>query len=107
MFRELTRAKGVELTFEQDRRPARARSSGDAGKVRQVVINLLSNAVKFTERGRSSFGPRPGRSRQVRHRVVISVEDTGPGIAPENLDRIFEAFDQAESAGATGGRGWG
>ena len=51
MFRELTENKGLELTFEQEQHLPRA-LSGDAGKVRQVLINLLSNAVKFTTSGR-------------------------------------------------------
>ena len=51
MFRELTEEKGLELTLDQDPHLPRA-LSGDAVKVRQVVINLLSNAVKFTRRGR-------------------------------------------------------
>ena len=51
MFRELTESKGLELTFEQDQHVPRV-LTGDAGKVRQVLINLLSNAVKFTATGR-------------------------------------------------------
>ena len=51
MFRELTENKGLEFTFELDRDLPRA-LSGDAGKIRQVLINLLSNAVKFTNHGR-------------------------------------------------------
>ena len=71
------------------------------------LINLLSNAVKFTERGRiavraSSAGDRDGSPPR-----DISVEDTGPGIAPAHLDRIFEAFDQAESVVRSGGTGLG
>ena len=80
---------------------------GDVGKVRQVAINLLSNAVKFTERGRIVVRASSHPIAQDRHSVVISVEDTGPGIAPENIDRIFEAFDQAESVVRTGGTGLG
>ena len=107
MFRELTDKKGLALTFEQDPQlpPALA---GDAVKVRQVLINLLSNAVKFTERGgvavraSSRAGSAPDR-----HVVTISVEDTGPGIEPRNLARIFDAFDQADASVRTGGTGLG
>ena len=73
-----------------------------------MLINLLSNAVKFTERGRvtvrasSRAGAAPDR-----HVVAIAVEDTGPGIEPRDLARIFDAFDQADSRVRIGGTGLG
>ena len=73
-----------------------------------MLINLLSNAVKFTERGRvavrASFPP--GRA-ETGTSSTIAVEDTGPGIEPENLTRIFDAFDQADSTVRIGGTGLG
>ncbi len=76
----------------------------DPGKVRQIALNLLSNAVKFTESGRVRL-----RADVERDEMVLSVSDTGPGIAPEHLDSIFEAFWQAESTSTrrTGGTGLG
>lgn len=67
----------------------------DPGKLRQIVYNLLSNALKFTpEGGRVTLSAlHEGRS------VVVSVEDTGIGIAEEDRDRIFEKFRQAGAAG--------
>ena len=113
MFTQLSRTKGVELTFEQDPDLPRA-LEGDDGKIRQVVINLLSNASKFTEQGRIvvrasrvRLDRDQSRGAANRYRVTISVEDTGPGIEPGHLDRIFEAFDQVESAVRTGGTGLG
>ena len=106
MFRELAEKKGLQLIFVQDPGLPQA-MSGDAGKVRQVVINLLSNAVKFTRSGhiavRASSRPAAGD----RHIVTIAVEDTGSGIEPQNLSRIFDAFDQADSKGRIGGTGLG
>lgn len=101
MFRELTERQGLMLTFEQDPHVPRM-LSGDAGKVRQVLINLLSNAVKFTAAGRVTV--RIGSRLDVanRHVVAIAVEDTGPGIDPRHLERIFEAFDQADATVRTG-----
>ena len=106
MFRDLTEKKGLTLTFEQDPHLPRA-LSGDAGKVRQVLINLLSNAVKFTERGRVAVracpargGRRPARRRHRRRRH-------GTGNRAENLARIFDAFDQADSkVSASAAPGW-
>ena len=106
MFRELAEKKGLELRLEMEPHLPRA-LLGDAGKVRQVVINLLSNAVKFTNDGRVAI--RAG-SRAVagdRHVVAITVEDTGTGIEPGNLARIFDAFDQADSRSSIGGTGLG
>ena len=91
MFRELTEKKGLELTFEQDAGLPRV-LSGDAGKVRQVLINLLSNAVKFTSRGRIAVRASSRLAAADRHAVAIAVSDTGQGIKPQNLVRIFDAF---------------
>jgi signal transduction histidine kinase len=64
--------------------------TADERRVRQVVFNLLSNAIKFTPRG-----GRVDVSAQVRDGVVeVAVADTGPGIAPDDVERIFEEFDQ-------------
>ena len=67
-----------------------------------MLINLLSNAVKFTERGRIAVrvSSRASAARD-RHVVAIAVEDTGPGIEPGNLARIFDAFDQADEGRAS------
>jgi signal transduction histidine kinase/HAMP domain-containing protein/ActR/RegA family two-component response regulator len=106
MFRELTEKKGLELIFEQDAGLPRV-LSGDAGKVRQVLINLLSNAVKFTGRGRITVRASSSLAAVDRHVVAIAVSDTGQGIKVQNLVRIFDAFDQADSNGRIGGTGLG
>jgi signal transduction histidine kinase len=63
----------------------------DAHKLRQVLVSLLTNAVRFTERGSVTV-----RSFARGVDVVFEVEDTGPGIAPENQEKIFDAFWQVE-----------
>jgi len=66
---------------------------GDERRIRQVIFNLLSNAVKFTPSG----GAVDVSTARVDGEVWISVADTGPGIAPEDQERIFEEFQQAEA----------
>ncbi|MBF0151964.1 MAG: response regulator [Magnetococcales bacterium] len=68
---------------------------GDDGRVRQILINLLGNAIKFTDRGRvhvtlALHAREPGM-------LEFRVTDTGIGIAPDQLNRIFEHFTQADS----------
>jgi len=74
----------------------------DEAKVRQVLVNLVGNAVKFTERGNIDVVVQACENKLVR----IEVKDTGPGIEPANLDKIFEVFEQTHKgqvvAGGTG-----
>ncbi|HET7727710.1 MAG TPA: GAF domain-containing protein, partial [Candidatus Limnocylindrales bacterium] len=94
-------AKGIELTYEADGELPEA-VLGDAGRVRQVVLNLLSNAVKFTDIGEvalsvagrrlDSAGPQPTWELQ------ISVRDTGIGIPPDRMDRLFQSFSQVDAS---------
>jgi signal transduction histidine kinase len=74
----------------------------DPGKLRQILVNLLGNAVKFTNQGEVAFDIRfDGND------ALFIVRDTGIGVAPENLQTIWEPFRQLEdtntrSAGGTG-----
>jgi signal transduction histidine kinase len=81
----------VELGLEVD--PAVGIVEGDERRIRQIVFNLLSNAVKFTPSG----GGVEVRSAVVDGEVRVSVADTGPGIAPEDQERIFEEFQQTDT----------
>lgn len=87
---------------------------GDEAYVRQILVNLLANAIKFTGQGgrvtlsagwddRGSSAGLDG----VNPRVWVRVEDTGRGIPPCRLDRIFEPFQQAEAADRHHGSGLG
>ncbi|MGE5451883.1 MAG: ATP-binding protein [Acidobacteriota bacterium] len=68
----------------------------DEKRLRQVLLNLLSNAVKFTPKGRVRLGVSSmGRSPRGVYRLRFEVQDTGVGLAPEDLERIFEPFEQA------------
>lgn len=73
------------------------RMRADPLRLRQVVLNLLSNACKFTERGTVSLDAR--REREDRGDwITVSVTDTGIGMAPEQLARLFQEFSQADTS---------
>ncbi len=67
---------------------------GDATRLRQILLNLLGNAVKFTERGEIALSAEAAGPDRIR----FTVRDTGPGIPPEVLARLFTPFTQAEAA---------
>ncbi|HON68805.1 MAG TPA: ATP-binding protein, partial [Phycisphaerae bacterium] len=70
--------------------------NSDAGKIRQILYNLLSNASKYTpEGGQVRFRAEPIDGGQ---QVRLAVTDTGPGIAPEHREQIFEKFRQLDSS---------
>ena len=79
----------------------------DSGKVRQVLINLLSNAFKFTDQGHVTMTMNSFSLDERWIQIVVSVEDTGQGIAADYLEHVFGAFKQAESASSTTGTGLG
>ncbi|CAN5566187.1 hypothetical protein BH09VER1_BH09VER1_48340 [soil metagenome] len=68
---------------------------GDAGRLRQILLNLAGNALKFTEEGSVRLALRPAAASAA---YEFSVKDTGPGISPEQLERIFQPFTQADSS---------
>ena len=69
---------------------------GDAGRLNQVLINLLGNAVKFTDRGRVAL--RVTRTDQAGPGLRFDVLDSGMGIAPAALERLFQPFTQADAS---------
>jgi PAS domain S-box-containing protein len=72
--------------------------SGDAARLRQVLLNLLSNAVKFTAQGEVVVDLDSEPARAGRHRVHLIVRDTGIGIPPDRIDRLFESFSQIDAS---------
>ena len=68
----------------------------DPTRLRQAIINLLSNALKFTPRGAVTMRVRVAGAAEPEPRLTLVVEDTGPGIPAQDLDRIFEDFAQLE-----------
>jgi signal transduction histidine kinase len=90
MVRERATLDGVRVAYSAD--PEVDLVDGDERRIRQVIFNLLSNAVKFTPAG----GAVDVSAAQVNGEVRVSVADTGPGLAPQDHDRIFEEFQQTE-----------
>ncbi len=104
MFQLRATAKGLFLQFDLDSNLPSC-IVADEGKLRQVLINLLGNAIKFTATGGVTL-------RVVFHSLLpclyFEIEDTGKGIAPEEIDKIFDPFVQTASGiQARGGTGLG
>jgi signal transduction histidine kinase len=105
IFRLRTNAKGLLFRVEMaENVPLVVR--GDGHKLRQIFTNLLSNAIKFTERGQVIWRLHGERAADRVWRLLVDVEDTGPGIPAADQGRIFDAFVQT-SAGAHAGGGAG
>src|SRR5690606_28471382 len=79
---------------------------GDELRLTQVLINLMANAIKFTDRGHVSLSIAPAEGE---HGVRLSVTDSGKGMAPQEQERVFDAFFQVEnhSTRSQGGVGLG
>lgn len=99
-------SRGLQLVIERDRNLPRYINTDDK-KLRQVLINLLGNAIKFTNEGSVTLRVRKQETGveylpqtsipMYSHTLVFEIEDTGAGIAPEDLDSLFEAFTQTET----------
>ena len=68
---------------------------GDAMRLKQILVNLVGNAIKFTEKG-SVLVKAVGAQRDGRMRLTIEIVDTGVGITPEQMSRLFRPFEQAD-----------
>lgn len=87
--------KPIEL--KEDIEPNLPKVYVDRGRIRQIVLNLLSNAAKFTDTGTIHLRVYPLTKAEKAY-ICFSVTDTGIGIAPENVDKVFEAFRQVDSS---------
>ena len=83
-----------------------ARLTGDAARVRQILVNLVGNAVKFTEEGHIRLTL---CCRQEGENVFLTmrVEDTGVGIRKQDMDKLFVSFSQVDSKYSHNGEGTG
>jgi PAS domain S-box-containing protein len=94
--------RGLEMEFVPDALLQRVWL--DADRISQVLVNLVGNAIRYCDQGSIRV-----RTRRRDHDVVVEVEDSGPGIPPESLHNIFDAFVQLSSGPQrrTGGTGLG
>ncbi|WP_193614374.1 PAS domain-containing sensor histidine kinase [Nocardioides lijunqiniae] len=87
--------KGLALRLEVDERLDDA-ATGDPARLAQVLTNLVGNAVKFTETGSVRVQAEPGPPAPDGPTVLVAVTDTGIGVTPEQKDRLFTSFSQAD-----------
>ncbi|MBK6851019.1 MAG: response regulator [Burkholderiales bacterium] len=101
LFEVQAAAKGLSFRHEGDV-PAWVR--GDEKRLRQILINLIGNAVKFTARGHVTL-----RCQYAREMARFEIEDSGPGMSADELDRVFEPFARGSASGgaASGSTGLG
>jgi signal transduction histidine kinase/DNA-binding response OmpR family regulator len=86
-------AREKEIAFKVETAPDLPRAHGDERKLTQVLLNLVGNAIKFTDRGEVAIRASAGNGS-----ITVSVKDSGPGISETDQARIFQEFQQAETA---------
>lgn len=87
-------AKGIGFTV--DASPRLSPRVGDPTRVQQVLTNLVNNAIKFTERGQVTLSVREQTDADAKPQLRLVVRDSGIGIAPDVLERLFQPFTQAD-----------
>ena len=112
MFRSRVKAQGLQLIVDWDESLPRYVTADD-GKLRQILVNLIGNAVKFTVTGGVAVRVRAeavegktGKDPEAL-RLMVEVEDTGPGIHDGDMCCIFDLFQQGEAGMKAGGAGLG
>ena len=90
-------AKGLELLCDVSA-DTPSDLIGDPGRLRQVIVNLVGNAIKFTDHGEVLVTVRPESVSASEATLHFIVRDTGIGISPEQIEKIFDAFSQADSS---------
>ncbi len=102
------RSNEKELTFDvrvDENIPSRL--YGDDGKIKQVLLNLLTNAVKYTEKGGFTLSVSLDGIRDEECDLRFSVKDTGIGVKPEDLDKLFTAYERLDEEKNSGIQGTG
>ncbi|MCD8489588.1 MAG: ATP-binding protein [Desertifilum sp.] len=101
-------SKGLQLTFDRSRHLPKGIKT-DESKLRQVLLNLLGNAIKFTRQGSVTLRvSEQNDGDRTQYQLTFIVEDTGPGIDPQEQERLFKPFQQTQTGlKATEGTGLG
>ena len=94
MIAESLEKKGLAIEVQCDESLPRI-LKGDEVRIRQIFTNLLSNAVKYTEQGRVKIAVK-GIANENEFRLILQVEDTGIGIRPEDIDKLFHKFERLD-----------
>lgn len=89
--------KGLEMLFDTHPDVPRA-LVGDPLRLGQILLNLTGNAVKFTEEGEIVVHTEPVRITDDVVEVKVTVQDTGIGMTPEQVDKLFQSFSQADTS---------
>ncbi len=97
MIQKKAEDKGLAFNIDVDREIPSV-LSGDEIRIKQVILNILSNAVKYTKEGSVTFSVGYEKSADNADLVIlkVSIADTGIGIKPEDMDRLFKAFERIE-----------
>jgi signal transduction histidine kinase/ActR/RegA family two-component response regulator len=98
LMAERVQAKGLALRRQIEPRLLDLPLLGDPLRIQQILLNLVSNAVKFTPQGTVTISAVIREESATDLLIAIEVADTGVGISPEALGRIFEPFEQADSS---------
>jgi len=96
IFGHATQAKGLQLKIDVDSIPLWLR--GDQMRLRQALLNYVGNALKFTEKGSISIRGKLLEDGEDELLVRFEVEDTGIGIATDNIERLFRPFEQEDTS---------
>jgi len=110
VFRPGAQQRGLQLLLDTQAGLENLEVRGDPTRLRQILVNLIGNALKFTEEGHVSVTTRwKVLDQQQMLWLTIAVQDTGIGIAPERLQHMFDAFEQADTSTSRryGGTGLG
>ena len=90
-----SREKGLKFIYEESN-SINDKLIGDPIRLKQIISNVLDNATKFTHNGEVKMKVNTEESQRNRITLFLEIEDTGVGIAPEKLNRIFESFNQEQ-----------
>lgn len=101
IMQERATAKSLQLLLDIDL-PDPCIVKGDRQKIGQILLNLIGNAIKFTATGNVSI-----KATRQQHDATFVISDTGPGIAPAELNQLFSAFKQGQAGEDIGGTGLG